>query len=303
MTKEYLAVLRDSLIADGRDPLSPHTISSLLQEAVSVIESLIPTCASANSDAVELVGGRGQAQGDASGASENFDAPHHVRPIKGDLTDVVEAFVALVEACHLTRGSLSSSTAARVRQLLVTLNVSSTSARGQTLVMSASELRVSGSAHPLACTLESRVTAIISAVSTSISCPPPQRGTWKRTRSRVDSLQASEQEEGGTSTGTNGAKESKREVGMARMQWMLPPAAANSADSDMRQNTHTRSGTGNSRPPDTPSELEKEEDAKPAGGSSAPKASAKKGSDGGEAVTATRKPPLRQLIDQQLRQA
>jgi hypothetical protein len=298
LTQEYLAVLRDSLVAGGRDSLSPHTISSLLQEAVSVLESLIPTCASANSDAVELVGGREQAHGDASGASEIFDAPHHVRPIKGDLADVVEAFVALLEACHLTRGSLSSSTAARVRQLLVTLNVSSTSARGQARVTSASALRVSSSAHPLACTLESRVKAVISAVSTSISCPPPQRGTWKRTRNRVDSLQTREQEEGCT----NGAKESKRGVGMARMQWMLPPAAANSADSDMRQNTHTRSGTGNSRPPDTPSELEKGKGAKPAGGSSAPKASAKKGSEGGKAVTATRKPPLRQLIDQQLRQ-
>ena len=301
LTKEYLDVLRDSLVAGGRESLSPHTISSLLQEAVSAIESLTPTCASANSDTVEVVGGRGQAQGDASGASEIFDAPQHVCPIKQDLTDVVEAFVALVEACDLTRGSLSSSTAARVRQLLVTLNVSSTSSMGQSRVKSASAPRVSGSAHPLACTLESRVTAVISAVSTSISSPPPKRGTWKRTRNCVDSgqaLQASEQEEGGT----NGAKESKRGVGMARMHWMLPPAAANSADSNMRQNTHSRSGTGNSRPPDTPSELEKEEGAKPAGGSSAPKASAKMGSDGGEAETATRRPSLRQLIDQQLRQ-
>jgi hypothetical protein len=209
LTKEYLDVLRDSLVAGGRESLSPHTISSLLQEAVSAIESLTPTCASANSDTVEVVGGRGQAQGDASGASEIFDAPQHVCPIKQDLTDVVEAFVALVEACDLTRGSLSSSTAARVRQLLVTLNVSSTSSMGQSRVKSASAPRVSGSAHPLACTLESRVTAVISAVSTSISSPPPQRGTWKRTRNCVDSgqaLQASEQEEGGT----NGAKESKR---------------------------------------------------------------------------------------------
>ena len=109
-------MLRDSLVAGGRDSLSPHTISSLLQEAVSAVESLVPTCASANSDAVELVGGRGQAQGDASGASKEIDAPHHVRPINGDLTNVVEAFVALVEACDLTRGSLSSSTAARVQR-------------------------------------------------------------------------------------------------------------------------------------------------------------------------------------------
>jgi len=244
LTTEYLNLLRDCLASSQRDSLSPRATTSVLLEAVSAMESLALQAQDANR----------QQEGQAALDAHAREAHHPLRPVNGDGGEVLLPFVALVEACDLSPGRLNSSAAARVRQLLATLNVSATSAREQARAKSGPSKSSSSSAHAQACALQARVKTLLSALSLSAlsrstsnprNPPPVLHGKGKRARDWDDS------------SPPYPAKEQTSAVRVQRMSWMLPADArgklgqngsAHLADAEAAADGTSQHGTSHSAP-------------------------------------------------------